>query len=168
MSRSTSHSAGGFSFVELLMGAFVLVLVFGFLGIWFHSNRRSQTSISEVSRTQELFRSAMWKMIAELKTGRIVIWPQVNSDKSPRTDSVLVFKNFRGEFVSFYFIPQTQEVRRCVIPNGVGAAVEDPAPIVQGLASATFTVMGVDNKLVSINLSGRNMQQIDAVRLVNE
>ncbi|RCK78404.1 MAG: hypothetical protein OZSIB_1506 [Candidatus Ozemobacter sibiricus] len=158
----------GFTFVELLIAAGLLTLIIGIVGQWFYSQRQYQDRITRLNDIQENLRQATFNIAKELKTGRQVIWPRINADLSPRSDTVLVFKNFRGAIVAYYHRPARQEIRRCVIPNGPGSPVEDAAPLGKGIASLTFTIMGPDNKTVSLHLTAEGLHHLDAVRLVNE
>ncbi len=171
MSAAAEHPRSaprGFSFVELLIAAGLLAVIVGIVTQWFFSQRQYQDRITRLSDIQENLRQATFNMAKELKTGRQVIWPRVNPDLSPRTDSVLVFKNFRGAIIAFFHRPAERKIRRVVIPNGPGSPVEDAAPLGDGIASLTFTTMGPDNKLVSLHLSTEGVHHLDAVRLVNE
>jgi type II secretory pathway pseudopilin PulG len=163
-----ARPARGVTFVELLVGMTLLAIIGGLVANWFFAQRRYQERMVKLSEIQENTRQAIWRVVQEMKTGRQIIWPRVNADGSPRTDTVVVFKDFRGRFVSFYHQPADRTIRRCVIPNGAGAVAIDGTPIGKGIASASFTVMGADNKLLSIHLTTEGVHQIDAVRLVNE
>ena len=158
----------GVTFVELLVGMTIFAIIMGIVANWFFTQRQYQDKFLKLSETQDRLRQAVWKVIQELKTGRQVIWPRVNSDGSARTDTVVTFKNFKGEITTFYFVPAAGEIRRCVTPNGPGTPQVDVTPVGRGLALASFTVMGVDNKLVSLHLVADHVHFLDAVRLINE
>ncbi len=168
MSVVAEKEHSGFTFVEILVAAGLLTIIAVIVGHWFFSQRQFQDRITRLNDIQENLRQATFNMAKEIKIGRQIIWPRVNPDNSPRTDNVLVFKNFRGAIVAFFHRPGAREVRRCVIPNGPGSPVEDSAPLGDGVASLTFTAMGPDNKLVSLHLTTEGVHHIDAVRLVNE
>gem|GEM_PF-843406 len=159
---------GAFTLLELIVAASLLTVIIGMVGQWFFSQRHYQDRILRLNDIQENLRKATWGISKEVKTGRQVIWPRVNSDGSPRTDSVLVFKNFRGAIVAFYHRPETGQIRRCLIPNGTGMPIDDASPVADGIASMAFTTMGSDNKLVSLHMSTEGVHYVDAVRLVNE
>lgn len=161
-------SGAGFTFVEMLVAAGLLTVIAAMVGQWFYSQRQYQERITRLTEIQENLRQATFAMAKEIRTGRQVIWPRVNADNSPRTDSVVVFKNFRGAIVTYYHRPAQAQIWRCEIPNGPGAPVEDSAPIGGGIGSLTFTTMGPDNKLVSLHLTTEGVHHLDAVRLVNE
>lgn len=157
-----------FTFVEMLVGVTLFVILGGMVIHWFSSQQRYQEQIMRISRIQQDMRVAIWKVVEEMKTARRVVWPNINADGSPRTDTRLVFKSFKGEIIAIYHRESDGTIRRCVIPNGPGAPVEDPHPIGRDIASATFTVMGKDNRLVSIHLQQQGVHYLDAVRLVND
>ncbi|HOT28816.1 MAG TPA: hypothetical protein PLU72_11550 [Candidatus Ozemobacteraceae bacterium] len=169
MSRDTDRMLRrGATFVEILVGAAIFAVIMGIVGSWFFAQKRQQEQFLRITESQDRMQQALWKIIQEVKTGRQIIWPRLNADKSPRTDSRMVFKNFRGEIAAYYYVPSAREIRRCLIPNGPGLPVVDPTPIGRGIDGASFTVMAVDNKLISVNLSANRLHFVDAVRLVNE
>ena len=168
MSRNTKFFPRGFTLVELVMGAGILCLILGFVSSFFFSQRRFFQSLSKSGEVQERFRLGMWKIVQELKTGRAVIWPRSVSGSSIRSDSILAFKNFQGEIVVFFLDPEKKELRRCLLNRGETPPVLDAKPTVEGISSASFTVMGSTGKLVSIKFSEGNFTHLDAARVMNE
>ena len=169
MFQASKKKRRAFTLVEIVIGISILVIIFSIVIRWFLMQRGYQQRITQMSETQDHFRQAAWNMIQELQTGRIIIWPRLNPDKSIHTDSKVVFKNMLGEIVSFYHVPQTREIRRCVIPPQPGRPPEvDDRPIGVGIASAAFTVSDIGNRLVDIHLQASGVHALDAVYLMNE
>ena len=146
----------------------MFAIIMGIVASWFFTQKQQQDRFLRITNSQDRMQQAIWRVIQELKTGRQIIWPQANADQSPRTDSRIVFKTFRGDIAAYYYVPGAREIRRCLIPNGPGSPIVDTTPVGYEIDGASFTTMGVDNKLVSINLSSDQLHFVDAVRLVNE
>ncbi len=159
----------GFTLTEIVIGTAILVMIFGIVMRWFMMQRGYQQRITQVADTQDRFRLAIWNMVQELQTGRVIIWPRLNSDKSIRSDTKVVFKNMLGEIVSFYHVPDTHEIRRCVIPPQTTLNPQiDDRPIGTGIASASFTARDIGNRLIDIHLQASDVHTLDAVYLLNE
>jgi hypothetical protein len=150
-----------------MIGMSIFMFIMGFFGRWFFTQREYQARIWKASEIQDNFRRANWEMIKEIQLGRTIIWPRVNSDFSIKSDSKVIIKSFFGDYIAYYHVPETGEIRRCLIPNGVGAPQENAKPIAVGIASATFTAVSVDHRLLSIHLTATGAHSLDAVYLLN-
>jgi hypothetical protein len=150
-----------------MIGIALLSIITGFFGYWFMMQRQYQERITRISDVQEKLRRASWDMIQELQTSRSILWPRLNADKSIHTDSKMVFKDMQGNFVAYYHVPATRELRRCVIPNGPGSVELDGVPIAAGIASVSFTAGDFCNRLISFHLSSEGVHTLDAVYLLN-
>ncbi|MBF0407103.1 MAG: type II secretion system protein [Candidatus Riflebacteria bacterium] len=164
--RITDKSA--FSFVEMLVGAGILTIILGIVATWFYTQKQMQNRITRIVEIRENTRLAFSRMLNELRFSRQIIWPVVNSDHSPKSDSVMIFKNFKGNIICYYHDEVKKEIRRCMIPYDTGDPYISPKPVGVQIASASFTAIGDDQKLVSIYLSTDGVHQIDAVRLEND
>lgn len=153
--------------MEIIIGSVILSMIFSIVARWFFLQRNYSQRVTQISETQENFRRASWTMIKEMQKGRLVIWPTINADKSLHSDSKVVFKNFSGQFVSFYHDPGKGEIRRCVIPNGPGVPQEDPKPLAVGIASVSFTASDVESRYIAIHLSANGAHALDGVYLLN-
>lgn len=159
----------GFTITEIVIAMSVMVIIFSIVMRWYLMQRGYQQRITQIADTQDRFRLAIWNMVQELQTSRSIIWPRINSDKSIRSDTKVVFKNMLGEIVSFYHIPKTLEIRRCVIPPqpGLSPAI-DERPVGTGIASVSFTASDIGNRLIDIHLQASGVHTLDAVFLLNE
>ena len=157
----------GMTLVEILIGMSIFLFIMGFFARWFFIQREYQARIWKTSEIQDNFRRANWEMIREIQLARTIIWPRMNSDLSMKSDSKVVVKGFFGDYIAFYHDPQAGTIRRCLIPNGTGVPQEDDKPIAVGIASASFTAVSMDNRLLSIHLAATGAHSLDAVYLLN-
>lgn len=167
MYQTFKRKERGTTFIELLIGMTILALILGFLARWFFMQKEYQKRLTRISDIQNDFRRASWEMIQEIQMARTIIWPRINADNSLRSDTKVVFKDFTGRIISYYHVPGTKEVRRCVIPNGPGDPVVNPVPIGRGIATMTFTASSPANKLISYCMSTDGIFSLDAVYLIN-
>jgi prepilin-type N-terminal cleavage/methylation domain-containing protein len=158
----------GFTLIEVLIATSVVVLIGVVVGNWFFMQRKFQKRIVSLAEAQENIRRANWRMIQELKTSRTIIYPRINEDKSIRSDSKVVFKNFNGDIVCYYHENETGNIRRCLIPNGTGSPQLTKAPIGKNFDRVIFTAQDDSNKLVGIFLEYKNTFGIESVFLLNE
>jgi hypothetical protein len=134
---------------------------------WFYMQRRYQQRIFAISDAQQNIRQTTWNMIQELRTARMIISPRLNADKSIKSDNKVVFKNFAGDIVCYYFVEESSEIRRCLVPNGPGAP-EAGQPIGKGFSRVAFTAHDQGNRLIGIFLDAGNTFGIESVYLLNE
>lgn len=158
----------GFTLAEILIGSAVLAIICGMVGHWFFMQRRYQQRIFAISDAQQSIRQATWNMIQELRTARIIIHPRLNPDKSIKSDTKVIFKNFAGDVVSFYFVPESGEIRRCLIPNGPGAPTVAPAAIGKGFTQVAFTAHDYSNSLIGIFFEANGTFGLESIYLLNE
>lgn len=154
--------------VEIMVGATILAIIGGMVAHWFFMQRRYQQRVMAISEAQQSIRQASWNMIQELRTSRNVISPRLNADKSIKSDTRVVFKNFAGEIVCYYHVPDSSEIRRCLIPNGPGNPVVDQKPIGTGIDKVVFTAHDIGNRLVGIYLESAGTPGLESVYLMNE
>ncbi len=154
--------------MEIIIGASILAIIGGMVAHWFAMQHRYQQKIFAISDAQQSIRQATWNMIQELRTARTIISPRLNTDKSIKSDTKVVFKNFSGDIVSFYFVPESGEIRRCLIPNGPGAPTVSPAPIGKGFSQVVFTAHDESNHLIGIFLEANGTFGLESVYLLNE
>lgn len=158
----------GFTLVEIVIAATVIALIGGIVARWFFMQRAYQQKILEKSDAQQRIRQACWKMIQELRTARTILSPKVNPDNSIHSDDKLFFKNFSGDIVCYYFVEKEKEIRRCVVPNGPGAPIEDKNPIGRGFDKVAFTAQDLGNRLIGIYLESDGTFGLESVYLLNE
>lgn len=153
---------------EILIGAVILSIIGGIIAHWFFMQRQYQQRIFAISDSQQAIRKASWRMMQELRTGRSIIFPRINADKSIRSDDKILFKAFNGDITCFYFVPETSEIRRCIIPNGPGSPQIDPDPVAAGVKQVAFTARDDGNRLVDIFLNVNGTFGLESVFLLNE
>ncbi|HNV68609.1 MAG TPA: prepilin-type N-terminal cleavage/methylation domain-containing protein [Candidatus Ozemobacteraceae bacterium] len=169
MFQAFNRKVRGFTLTEIIIGMAILIIIFSIVMRWFLMQRGYQQRITQIADTQDRFRLAVWNMVQELQTGRVIIWPRLNSDKSIRSDTKVVFKNMLGEIVTFYHIPEALEIRRCVIPPQPGLTPQlDERVVGTGIASVSFTARDIGNRLIDIHLQASGVHTLDAVYLLNE
>lgn len=162
------RNTAGFTMVEILVGSTILAIICGMVAHWFFMQRRYQERVLAISESQQSIRQASWNLIQELRTGRNIISPRLNVDKSIKSDTKLVFKNFSGEIVCYYHDSVTSEIRRCLIPNGPGAPIINPVAIAKGIDKVIFTAHDVGNRLVGIYFESAGSVGLESVYLLNE
>ena len=166
--QSKTRRIAGFTMVEIMVGAAILAIIGGMVAHWFVMQRRYQARILAISDAQQNIRQASWNMIQELRTARNLIYPRLNADKSIKSDTKTVFKNFSGDIVCYYHFPDTHEIRRCLVPNDGGTPIIDVKPIATGIDKVAFTAHDIGNRLLGIYLESGNTVGLESVYLVNE
>lgn len=166
-SRTTKHRRA-FTMVEIMVGATILAIIGGMVAHWFVMQRRYQTRILALSDAQQNIRQASWNMIQELRTARNLIYPRLNPDKSIKSSTKTVFKNFSGDIICYYFQEDAGEIRRCVIPNDSGPPQVDSKPVGKGIDKVYFTAHDIGNRLLGIYLESGTTVGLESVYLLNE
>ncbi len=158
----------GITLVEIIVASTILAFIGGIVGHWFFIQRRYQSRIFAISDAQQNIRKASWTMIQELRTARSILFPRINDDKSIRSDSKVVFKNFSGDIVSYYYFEGAKEIRRCLIPNGPGAPEIDAISVAKNVDQIIFTASDDGNRLIDIFLEVNGTYGLESVYLLNE
>jgi prepilin-type N-terminal cleavage/methylation domain-containing protein len=166
--QSKNRKTRGFTLTEIMVGTAIIVAIGIVVGNWFFMQRSYQKRVLAMSDGQQNIRQACWRMQQELQIARTIIAPQLNPDKSLKSDSKIVFKGFNGDIVSYYFVEDSKELRRCVIPNGPGQPIIDATPIGKGLDKVVFTNHHQSNKLVGIFLESKGTFGLESAYLVND
>lgn len=162
------RNAPGFTLVEIIVGASLITIIAGMVAHWFFMQRRYQQQVMAISDAQQNVRQASWNMTQELRTARTIILPRMNADKSIKSDSKVIFKNFAGDIVCFYHVPEKAEIRRCMIPNGPGSPVTEAKPVGKGIEKAVFTAHDIGNHLIGIYLETPGAFGLESIYLINE
>lgn len=158
----------GITLVEIIVASAILAFIGGIVGHWFFLQREYQGRIFAISDAQQTIRQASWSMMQELRTARSVLFPRINSDKSIRSDSKVVFKSFSGDIICYFYVASSKELRRCKIPNGPGAAATDIEPVARNLDQIAFTASDDGNRLVDIFMEVNGTFGLESVYLMNE
>lgn len=153
---------------EILIGTTILAFIGGIVAHWFVMQRQYQQRIFAISDSQQTIRQASWRMMQEIRIGRSILFPRINSDKSLNSSDKLVFKGFNGDIVCFYHVKETGEIRRCIIPNGPGSPQIDPDPVAAGVRQVAFTARDEGNRLVDIFFDVNGSFGLESVFLMNE
>jgi prepilin-type N-terminal cleavage/methylation domain-containing protein len=165
---NSKKANSGVTLVEIMVASAILAFIGGVVGHWFFLQREYQGRIFAITDAQQTIRKASWQMIQELRTARNVVFPRINSDKSLRSDSKVVFKNFSGDIISFYYDESEREIRRCRVPNGPGVAEIDKEPIATNVDQIIFTASDDGNRLIDIFMSINGTYGLESVYLMNE
>lgn len=164
----TESKKTGVTLVEILVASAILAFIGGIVGHWFFLQREYQGRIFAISDSQQTIRQASWAMMQELRTARSVLLPRINSDKSIRSDSKVVFKNFAGDIICFYYVASAKELRRCKVPNGPGTPSIDNEPVASNIDQITFTASDDGNRLIDIFMEVNGTFGLESVYLMNE
>jgi hypothetical protein len=130
--------------------------------------RNYQQRVVQISEAQQNIRKASWQMVQELRTARIILWPRVNIDDTIHSDTKVIFKNFRGDIVCYYFDSETEQIKRCLIPNGPGSPVIDRKIVGEGFSRVYFTAHDVSHHLLGIFMQNNQSFGLESVYLLNE
>lgn len=165
--KTKSHRTG-ITLVEIMVASAILAFIGGLVGHWFSIQRHYQSRIFAISDAQQTIRKVSWSMIQELRTARSILFPRINTDKSLRSDSKVVFKSFSGDIISYYYLASAKEIRRCKIPNGPGAPEIDPDPVAENVGELIFTASDDGNRLIDIFMELGGTYGLESVYLLNE
>lgn len=168
LTSKKSASKSAFTFTEVLISSAILAIVFSMLFNWLYMQRQYQRRLTSLSFAQQEIRRANWEIIQELQIARSLIWPRTEIEDAIISDSKILFKNFEGDIVCYYFVEEGGEIRRCLIPNGPGAVTADSKPVATGLDRVAFTTYQFDVKIASIYMASSGAFGIESVSLLNE
>lgn len=152
----------------MVIGLSIFAIIIAIIGYWFTIQRKSQARITANFIGQQNVLLANLKMVNEMRTSRLIIYPSKNSDKSIFSDTKVIFKNSSGDFVCFYHDPDKAEIRRCLIPNGDGAAIEDVRALAKGIDEVYFTARGNESRLIDIVLRSQDTFGMESIYLMND
>ena len=156
--------------VELLIAISLLGIVGTLVSRWMSMNFQYRKRLTLQNDCDNNIRSAIWEMHKDLKTAKTILYPRRNSGGNKLiSNSKIVFKNFQGDIICFYFNNETKEIIRelyHLIPNG-----DEPdkvhSIIGKGFDCVVFTNRNDLNNLVGIYLEQGPSIQIDSVFLMN-
>jgi prepilin-type N-terminal cleavage/methylation domain-containing protein len=163
-----------FSLVEVTIAVAILSVVGTMVAHWFTLNSQYQKRVTELNEKDNVIRTILWEMHKDLKIARNVLYPRrtsLTSDtlKNLVSDSKLVFRNFDGDIVIYYFDEKTKEIIKEIIyiPTP-GAPKNEKRVIGKGIDCVIFTNRNELNNLVGIYMEAGPAVQIDSVYLMNE
>ncbi len=164
----------GFSLVEVTIAVAILSVVGTMVAHWFTLNSQYQKRVTELNEKDNVIRTILWEMHKDLKIARNVLYPRrtsLTSDtlKNLVSDSKLVFRNFDGDIVIYYFDEKTKEIIKEIIyiPTP-GAPKNEKRVIGKDIDCVIFTNRNELNNLVGIYMEAGPAVQIDSVYLMNE
>lgn len=158
----------GFTLVEILVAFGILGLIFAIVAYWFSMQKQYQSSISSTVIGSQNINLANWKMTKELKFARNIIYPRINSDGSIHSSNKIIFKDFAGEIICFYYDKNTKEIKRLYIGNKDSQPKPDLAPIAQDIDEVYFTNLSSENRILDIYMKSGPAFGLETVYMVNE
>ena len=160
--------------IEVLISMSVLGIIGGIVGKWFYSNSQYQKRLNAQTEFDNVIRKALWEMHKDLKAGRSILYPRIKKVSSydvnnMTTDNKLVFKNFDGDIITYYFKEDTKELIR----HKIYMPTEDRDPdeirtIAKGFDNILFTNRNEMNNLVGIYVEYGPSIVMDSVFLMND
>ena len=163
-----------FTLIEVTIAVAILSVVGTMVAHWFTLNNQYQKRVTELSEKDNIIRSILWDMHKDLKIARTVLYPRrttITSDtlKNMVSDNKLVFRNFDGDIITYYFNEKKKEIVREVIylptPN---APANESKVLGKDIDCVIFTNRNELNNLVGIYIESGPAVQIDSVYLMNE
>ena len=162
------------TFVELMIAVAILGIVLTIVTRWFTVNSQYQRRITRQNECDNLIRQVVWEMHKDIKMSRTILYPRIakitNNDLNDMTsDSKLVFRNFDGDIVSFYYNSDSKEIIRQVLHIPTGDAPPDEIKVIgKGLDNVVFTNRNEMNNLVGIYIEAGPSLLMDTVYMMNE
>ena len=159
---------------EILIAISILAIVFTIVGRWFTLNRQYQKRITKQFDCDALIRSALWEMHKDLKSAHTILYPRVDSidpdnNKNIISDTKLVFRNFQGDIVSYFYDKSAKKVTRQITYIPTTNAPSDEQKIIgKDLDCVIFTNKALSNNLVGIYMEAGPSVQVDSVYLMND
>ncbi len=160
--------------VELTIAVAILGLVGAMVGHWFSLNNQYQKRVTALNDSDNIIRKVLWEMHKDLKSARTILYPRrttITSDtlKNLISDNKIIFRNFDGDIVSYYFKEDTKEIIRTVtyIPTPLAPSNESMV-IGKNVDCVVFTNRNELNNLVGIYMESGEAVQIDSVYLMND
>ena len=172
LSRDNKRKA--FTLIEVTIAVAILSVVGTMVAHWFTLNTQYQKGVTELSDRDNIIRTILWEMHKDLRTARTILYPRrttVTSEtlKNLVSDSKLVFRNFDGDIVSYYYKEDKKVICRDVIyiPTP-GSPPNESKVIGKDIDCVIFTNRNELNNLVGIYMESGPAVQIDSVYLMNE
>jgi len=163
-----------FSLVEVTIAVAILSVVGTVVAHWFTLNNQYQKRVTELSEKDNKIRAIIWEMHKDLKIARTVLYPRrttVTSEtlKNLVSDSKLIFRNFDGDIVTYYYDEKTKEIIKEIIYIPTANAPRNEKKVIgKDIDSVIFTNRNELNNLVGIYMESGPAVQIDSVYLMNE
>ena len=163
-----------FTLIEVTIAVALLSVIGTMVAHWFTLNTQYQKRVTELSEKDNMIRTILWEMHKDLKIARTVLYPRrtsITSDtlKNLASDDKLVFRNFDGDIVTYYYNAKKKEIIREVIyiPTP-GAPANELKVLGKDIDCVVFTNRNELNNLVGIYIEAGPAVQIDSVYLMNE
>lgn len=160
--------------VEITIAVAILGIVGAMVGHWFTLNNQYQKRVTALNDSDNIIRKTIWEMHKDLKSARTILYPRrttITSDtlKNIISDTKIVFRNFDGDIVSYYYKEDTKEIIREVtyIPTALAPSNESSV-IGKNIDCVVFTNRNELNNLVGIYMESGQAVQMDSVYLMND
>ena len=160
--------------IEVTIAVAILSVVGTMVAHWFTLNSQYQKRVTELSDRDNVIRTILWDMHKDLRSARTILYPRrtkMTSDtlKNLVSDSKIVFRNFDGDIVTYYFNENTKEIVREVIYIPTPGAPSNESKVIgKDIDCVIFTNRNELNNLVGIYMESGPAVQIDSVYLMNE
>lgn len=163
-----------YTLVEVTIAVALLSIIGTIVAHWFTLNTQYQKRVTELSDKDNIIRTILWDMHKDLRTARTVLYPRrtdITSDtlKNLVSDDKLVFRNFDGDIVTYYYNAKNKEIIKEVIyiPTP-GSPPNEKKVLGKEIDCVIFTNRNELNNLVGIYIESGPAVQIDSVYLMNE
>jgi prepilin-type N-terminal cleavage/methylation domain-containing protein len=156
VTAGTAPKTRGFSLIEVSVAVAVVAAVLLGGAITVKTFVAPATKYDATLDQVTAYESSSEKIDHDLREARTIVYPRTGG---PPTGMV-VFRNFDGRLVSYYFSKALRQLRRVKLDPG-GLAVEDPRPVLANLDAAYFQVN--PNGLVSWGLFSSEMCLLGSV-----
>ena len=160
--------------IEVTIAVAILSVVGTMVAHWFTLNSQYQKRVTELSDRDNVIRTILWDMHKDLRSARTILYPRrtkMTSDtlKNLVSDSKIVFRNFDGDIVTYYYNEKTKEIVREVIYIPTPGAPSNESKVIgKDIDCVIFTNRNELNNLVGIYMESGPAVQIDSVYLMNE
>ncbi|NLM18195.1 MAG: type II secretion system protein [Candidatus Riflebacteria bacterium] len=168
-----------FTMIELMIALTLSTFVFLAFGTWIHFNSRQQKKVTALSAAQQTMGFAAAHMQTELQTARDILHPDPlampSSDPdAPEqtcfTSNVLIFRNFTGDIIFYYYDKGTRTLKRHVIAfsSGISSTANIKKTILaKDIDKVLFTILIDKPSFVKIYMESNGYPLLDSAYLLN-
>lgn len=164
----------GITLVEVMIAMAIFGLVGALVGHWFTSNTKYHKRLTEQNDADDRIRTSLWKMHQDLKTGRTIIYPRLETlstkpGKNIISDNKVVFRNFDGDIITYYLDTEKRQVIRHVVYIPTADAPSNEKSVIgDGIDLVVFTNRNELNNTLGIYMESGPSCVIDSVFMMNE
>ena len=160
--------------IEILITMSLLGIIGSIIGRWLWMNSQYQKRMNRLTDCDNAIRSALWEMHRDLKAGRSILYPRIkkvtSSDINNMTsDDKLVFRNFEGDIITYYYQAETKElIRHKIYMPTENRPDDEKKTIAKGFDNIVFTNRNEMNNLVGIYIEYGPSVLMDSVFMMND